>query len=146
MITGVPASSVTAVGVAVLVLVGLPLLALGVSRWRGWSRLRPGREDDPWVDVQRRHRITPLEMQQAISYIGSREQWPRPPIEDPVLRAVVVDWESWHLARAEARAARPGLLALLARVVEAPMRSQYRRIIEQHGGSAEPVRKGPRPR
>lgn len=143
MITGVPESPVIAAGVAVLLLVGLPLLAWGVSRWRGWSRLRPGREDDPWVDVQRRHRITPLEMQQTMFYLGSREQWPRPPIEDPVLQAVVVDWESWHLQRAEARAARPGLLGLLARVVEAPTRSQYRRIIEQHGGSAEPVRRGP---
>ena len=140
MITGVPASSVIALVVVGLVLVGVPLLALAVSRWRGWSRLRPGAEDDPWVDLQRRHRISPLEMQRTMLYLGVREQWPRPPIDDPVLRAVVVDWESWHLDRAEARAARPGGLGLLAKVVEAPMRSQYRRIIAQHGGSAVPVR------
>ena len=145
MITVVSGSSVLALLVAVAVLVGLPLLALGVSRWRGWSRLRPGREDDPWVDLQRRHHISPQEMQRTMLYLGSREQWPRPPIDDPVLRAVVVDWETWHLDRAEARAARPGVLGLLAKVVEAPVRHQYRRIIAQHGGSAVPVRSG-RPR
>jgi hypothetical protein len=135
-------SSVSAVGVVVLLLVGLPLLALGASRWPGWSRLRPGAGDDPWVDVQRRHHITPLEMQRTMLYLGSREYWPAPPLDDPVLRAVVVDWERRQLDRAEARAERPGPLGLLARVLEAPMRRQYRRIIDQHGGSAEPVRTG----
>ena len=140
MITGVTWSSAVALVGALVLLVGLPLLAWRVSRWQRWSDLRPGAGDDPWVDVQRRHHITPLEMQQAMAYLGSREQRWRLPIEDPVLRAVVVDWETWELERAEARAARRGVLGLLARIVEAPMRSQYRRIIAQHGGSAVPVR------
>ena len=142
MITAVTWSSAMALVGVVVLLVGLPLLAWRVSRWRGWSRLRPGQEDDPWVEVQRRHRLTPVEMHQTMQYLGIAQQWPRPPLTDPVLRAVVVDWESWYLRRAEARAARPGALGLLARVVEAPMRRQYRRIIAQHGGSAVPVRTG----
>lgn len=140
MITGVTASQRIALAVALLLLVGLPLVAWRVGHWRRWRELQPGMEDDPWLEVLRRHRLSGEEMHRVVGHVGTSEQWPRPPLTDPVLRAAVVDVEQWHLHRAEARAARPGVLGLAARVVEAPMRWQYRRVIAAHGGSATPVR------
>ncbi|GAB3307866.1 hypothetical protein GCM10027451_16300 [Geodermatophilus aquaeductus] len=119
-------TTIALVAVAVLA-VGVPLAAVAASRWRGWSRLRPGRVGEPWTEVMERHGLTGLQMHELAMHLGRTQQWPwaRPP-DDPVLRAAGADWLRWELDRAEARAARGGVGGVLARVLEVPWRRYWR--------------------
>jgi hypothetical protein len=75
-----------AIVAVVVLLVGLPLAAVWWSRRAFWSRLRAGRDRDPFGDTMRRHRLGPAAMARVENAVvwGTR-------LEDPAERAAVVD-------------------------------------------------------
>ena len=79
----------TAIG---LIGLGLPLLAWWIGGRRLWSRLRPGRESDPWGDTVRRHGLRPAEVARVRQAVTSGQELP-----DPRLRAAAVDWAEQEL-------------------------------------------------
>ena len=81
------------VTVAVLLL-GVPLAAWWLGGRRFWSRLRLGRERDPWGDVVRRHRLSPGESARL-----SREVPKGTRYDDGRLRAAAVDLAQLELGQ-----------------------------------------------
>jgi hypothetical protein len=81
-----------AIGAVVVLLVGLPLAAVWWSRRAMWSRLRAGRDDDPFGDTMRRLGLGPA----AMARVEDAVLWGKR-LKDPAERAAVVD-----LARAAA--------------------------------------------
>ena len=85
----------------VLLLVGLPLAAWWLGGRRFWGRLRPGSEPDPYRELVRRHGLSPTEAAQVEGAVT----WGRE-LQDPRLRAAVVDWAQSLQADARERSAR----------------------------------------
>jgi hypothetical protein len=85
---------VTAAAVSIVVLlVGLPLLAFWLGGLRSWSRLRPGRDADPWGDVVREHRLTAGEAATVTAAVNRGRR-----LEDERLRRAAVDLARQALA------------------------------------------------
>jgi len=68
-------------------LVALPLAAWWLGGRRFWSRLTPGGEPDLYRELVRRHSLSPGEAAEVESAVS----WGRE-LQDPRLRAAVVDW------------------------------------------------------
>ena len=85
---------------AVLV-VGLPLAAWWIGGWRFWGRATPGSERDVYREMVRRHALRPAEAAQVEGAVT----WGRE-LQDPRLRAAVVDWAQALQAEARERSAR----------------------------------------
>ncbi|SDH04014.1 hypothetical protein [Klenkia brasiliensis] len=75
-----------AIGAVVVLLLGMPLAAVWWSRRTFWSRLRPGKERDPFGDTMRRHELGAA----AMARVEDAVLWGRR-LEDPAERAAVVD-------------------------------------------------------
>ena len=79
--------------IAVLLL-GVPLAAWWLGGRRFWSRLRLGRERDPWGDVVRRHRLTPGESAQLSRDVPKGTRY-----DEDRLRAAAVDLAQLELGQ-----------------------------------------------
>jgi hypothetical protein len=75
-----------AIGAVVVLLVGLPLAAVWWSRRAMWSKLRAGRDSDPFGDTMRRHGLGPA----AMARVENAVLWGKR-LDDPAERAAVVD-------------------------------------------------------
>ena len=75
-----------AIGAVVVLLFGLPLAAVWWSRRAMWSRLRAGRDDDPFGDTMRKHGLGPA----AMARVENAVLWGKR-LDDPAERAAVVD-------------------------------------------------------
>lgn len=87
----------------VLLLVGLPALAWWVSGRAFWGRLRPGRDDDPYGDMVRKHHLGTAGIVRVESAMRTGTR-----LESPAERAAVVDWARTMLDQQAARASRAG--------------------------------------
>lgn len=81
------------VTIAVLVL-GVPLAAVWLGGRRFWSRLRPGREPDPYGDLVRHHGLTPAEAVRL-----SREVPQGTRYDDDRLRRAAIDMAEMQLGQ-----------------------------------------------
>lgn len=103
--------TVAFVTIAVL-LVGLPALAWWVSGRAFWGRLRPGRDDDPYGDMVRKHHLSTAGIVRVESAMRTGTR-----LESPSERVAVVDWARTILDQRAARPNRTPRRRALARVV-----------------------------
>ncbi|SCX55016.1 hypothetical protein SAMN03159343_3187 [Klenkia marina] len=75
-----------AIGAVLVLLVGLPVVAVWWSRRAIWSRSRPGHERDPFGDTMRRHGLGPA----AMARVENAVLWGKR-LDDPAERAAVVE-------------------------------------------------------
>jgi hypothetical protein len=83
---------------ALLILVGLPLLVWQLGRRGTWSRVRTRLEADPATQLLRRHGLAGREAAAVTTAVERGRQ-----LEDPVLRRAAVDLARLSLARDEPR-------------------------------------------
>ena len=83
---------------AILVLVGLPLLVWGLGRQGYWTRLRTRRDSDPATELLRRHGLAAREAAVVTTAVERGGQ-----LDDPALRRAAVDLARLSLARHEPR-------------------------------------------
>ena len=84
--------------VALLLVVGLPLLVWQLGRQGGWSRLRDRLDADPATQLLRRHGLAGREAAAVTTAVERGRQ-----LQDPVLRRAAVDLARLSLARDEPR-------------------------------------------
>ena len=84
--------------VALLILVGLPLLIWQLGRQGAWARLRTRLDADPATQLLRRHGLAGREAAAVTAAVERGRQ-----LQDPVLRRAVVDLARLSLARDEPR-------------------------------------------
>lgn len=97
---------------ALLLVVGLPLLVWRLGRQGVWARLRTRMDADPANELLRRHG---LDGREAAAVTGAVERGRK--LEDPALRRAAVDLARLSLAREDPRRQRPSTGQLIVVVL-----------------------------